>query len=49
MKTIENKLEICPFIDECATEYGDADVCKEEGNYEECIIYKRVNECEEKK
>lgn len=34
--------ELCPFADRCAVEYGQSDVCWEEGNYTSCVIYKEL-------
>lgn len=45
-KTLEQ--ELCPFVDKCATEYGDADVCKDE-NYKECVIYRELIKYKEKR
>ena len=42
-KNLEEKTkEICPFADECATEYGADLVCQDENSYEDCVIYKEL-------
>lgn len=50
-KLMEQKLkelEICPYANVCAVEYGGADVCKEERDYENCVIYKELKKQEKK-
>ena len=42
MKNLETQLEICPYADVCAVEYGDADTCQDESTYENCVIYKKL-------
>ena len=49
MKRLENKLELCPFIDKCAVEYGDDLACQDENAYEDCSIYKELIKHEGKK
>lgn len=40
MKKLETITEICPFMNQCAIEYGSDPVCQDENAYGECSIYR---------
>ena len=48
MMKLENKLELCPYANRCAVEYGDDLACQDGNSYEDCVLYKRLEKQEKK-